>query len=363
MKTNCNTNIFLLINSIIILNLNIIQAQQADIPIGKYTDEWRDKTGLRVCFYNLENAFDCENDSLKNDDTFTPEGLNHWNYFKFKKKLNNIAKVFIAIGGWEPPEIIGVCEIENEKVIKQLLYYTALKKFNYRYIHYESNDFRGIDVALFYRPDKFKILHSNPIAIIDSSKLSSGTRDILYVMGVLPHQTNDTLHIFVNHWPSRYGGYAASIEKRNFAANVLRAKIDTILNNNNTASILIMGDFNDYPTDESITKYLNASINPRNISEKELLNTIYPYLIMNNVGTHKYQEHWGVLDQIIVSSAMITKNIGWKIKSTAVIFNADFLLIPDEMYLGQKTFRTYTGFRYQGGYSDHLPVFIDIICQ
>jgi predicted extracellular nuclease len=124
-----------------------------------------------------------------------------------------------------------------------------------------------------------------------------------------------------------------------------------------------MGDFNDYPTDESITKYLNASINPRNISEKQLLNTIYPYLIMNNVGTHKYQEHWGVLDQIIVSSAMITKNIGWKIKSTAVIFNADFLLIPDEMYLGQKTFRTYTGFRYQGGYSDHLPVFIDIICQ
>lgn len=213
MKTNIFLSFFSLIVLINYLFLPILYGQQTDIPIGTYVDDIRDKNTLRICFYNLENIFDCENDSLKNDDSFTPEGMNHWTYFRFKQKINNIAKVFIAMGGWEAPEIIGVCEIENNVAIHNLLHYTALKKINYQYIHYESNDFRGIDVALFYRPDKFQIIHSSPIVIIDSANLSFKTRDILYVTGVLPHQTQDTLHIFVNHWPSRYGGYAQSIEK------------------------------------------------------------------------------------------------------------------------------------------------------
>jgi len=345
------------------LPVELLFCQPDKIPIGKFEDGFRDINCLRICFYNLENYFDPENDSLKNDDAFTPDGSNHYTNYRFKKKTTNMAKVIIAMGGWEAPEIIGICEVENDNAIKKLIYNSALNTYKYRFIHYESGDSRGIDVALLYRPDKFKVIYSSPIIIADTGNNSLKTRDILYVKGISPFHPFDTLHILVNHWPSRYGGYAQSIEKRNLVASVLRQVIDSLLCNNKHAAILIMGDFNDYPYDESIVNYLNASSNPNELASNQLLNTMFPYLSMNNIGSHKYQEHWGLLDQIIVSQSMISGMNGWKIKSSAVIFNADFLLEPDEKFLGTKTLRTYSGMKYLGGYSDHLPVFIDVICQ
>lgn len=347
----------------IFLNISYLYSQQIDIPVGQFNDSLRGNNTLRVCFYNVENFFDTEKDSIKNDGAFTPSGSYRYAYTRFMKKVEDLGKVIVAMGGWEAPEIIGICEVENANAIEKLIFRSALNKYKYKYIHYESEDFRGIDVALLYRPDKFLVLYSQAIQIIDTTNKSFKTRNILYVKGISPSCQHDTLHLFVNHWPSRYGGYAQSIHKRNLAASVLRYHIDSIQTTNNYAAILVMGDFNDYPYNESISTYLKASTDVKKLTDDQLINTIFPYVSKNNIGSHKYREHWGLLDQIMVSQSMVRETKGWKIKTSAVIFDADFLLIPDERHMGKKPFRTYLGMKYLGGYSDHLPVFIDIICQ
>jgi predicted extracellular nuclease len=326
-------------------------------------DLQRDQNSVRICFYNLENFFDCDDNPAKDDNAFTPEGMNHWTKTKFERKANNIAKVFIAVGQWDLPEIIGVCEIENENVIKHLLYYTPLLSGRYKYIFYESKDTRGINVALFYRPDKFRVINSYPIPLADYLDTSYKTRDILYIQGVLGFQGKDTLHLFVNHWPSRFGGYAISMERRNNAAQTLRSKVDSLLAENPAVRILIMGDFNDYPDEQSITTYLRAPYNQKNYKEDELINMMYSYYDKNNIGTHKYQQYWGILDQIIVSHALYYASSGLRIKTTGQIFSPDFLLKEDNVHLGKKPFRTYLWIKYEGGFSDHLPVYIDLWCD
>jgi predicted extracellular nuclease len=322
--------------------------------------EQRGKNTLRVCFYNLENYFDCENNPHKNDDSFTPEGSSHWTKTRFDKKAKNIAKVFIAMGQWDLPEIIGVCEIENETAIRYLLYNTSLAKGNYEYVFYESPDIRGINVALFYKSSKFKVINSYPIPLIDTLKPYFKTRDILYVEGIM--NCKDTIHLFVNHWPSRYGGYAATIESRNLAAKTLRLKIDSLLLLNIEARILIMGDFNDYYYDESIATYLRA-YDTNNYKNGNLINMMFPYFNKNNAGTHKFQQHWGILDQIMVSSGLYYAKNGLRTQTTGKIFNADFLLEEDSKNMGKMPLRTYAGQRYIGGFSDHLPVYIDLVCD
>ena len=322
----------------------------------------RDSNTLRVCFYNVENFFDCEHDPHKNDAAFTPEGKYHWNTTRFNHKVNNIAKVFIAMGGGILPEIIGVCEIENETAIKSLLYKSPLKSQGYKYIYYRSPDRRGINVSLFYKEKDFKVAYSKPIPVIDSTNKQFKTRDILYVKGVW-QQCRDTLHLFVNHFPSRYGGYAASIGKRIFTANILRAAIDSILQMNPKAKILIMGDFNDYPYDESIVKYLRVPYKREKKDTVNFVNTMFSYFDKNNVGTNKYRKNWGILDQIIVSPPLYFSTSSLRTKGCGVIFDADFLLEKDETNMGVKPFRTYSGFSYKGGFSDHLPVYIDLICK
>jgi predicted extracellular nuclease len=327
-------------------------------------DLQRERNSVRVCFYNLENFFDyLDNPAKEGDDAFTPEGMNHWTKTRFEKKANNIAKVFIALGQWELPEIIGICEIENENVIKHLLYNTPLSAGKYKYVYYESRDTRGINLALLYRPDKFRVIDSYPISLTSDSDTSYKTRDILYVQGMLAFDCKDTLHLFVNHWPSRFGGYAVTMERRNHAASTLRLKVDSLLNMNPNVRILIMGDFNDYPEDKSINVYLRASSDLKNYREGELINMMYPYFSKNNVGTHKYQQYWGILDQIIVSHALYHLSSGLRIKTAGQIFSPDFLLEEDNVHLGIKPFRTYLWIKYSGGFSDHLPVYIDLLCD
>ncbi|MDR1793559.1 MAG: endonuclease [Bacteroidales bacterium] len=322
----------------------------------------RENSTLRICFYNLENFFDTIDNPDKNDDSFTPTGNNHWTSWRFHHKAQNIAKVLIAIGGLQVPDIVGVCEIENENVIKKLLYGSPLKKFDYQYFIFQSPDPRGINTALLYRPATFKVLEAMPIVVKIDNDTTFKTRNILYIKGLTTTKCKDTLHIFVNHWTSRYGGYANTIEKRNKTAQLLRLKVDTLLSQNPQAKILIMGDFNDYPDNESITKYLNAPYKARQSDGKSLVNMMYPYLEANNKGTNKFGQMWGILDQFFASFGLLNDTNGLHTVSEGVIFDADFLLIDDPQNMGKKTFRTYTGMSYTGGFSDHLPIFIDVGC-
>ena len=312
----------------------------------------------KVAFYNVENLFNPQDDSSKNDDAFTPKGLYHWTYKKYVRKVNNIAKVLLAMGTWEPPDIIGLAEIEDEAVLRKLCYDSPLKGYRYRFVHYESPDRRGVDVGLLYRPDRVRILRSTAIPVVFPFDTAARNRDILYAVAQFPN--GDSLHLFVNHWTSRYGGYAPTIPKRNYYASVVRARADSILRVEPSANILISGDFNDYLTDESIREVLRAGDidNPQH-SDYTLFDLRYRFLRMQNVGTHKHEDFWGCLDQIIVSPALLDEHSSLHIIGReAHIFKADFMVEPDEKYDGYKVYRTYLGPRYIGGYADHLPVFV-----
>ncbi|HIP36631.1 MAG TPA: endonuclease [Crocinitomix sp.] len=315
----------------------------------------QNNSGVRVMFYNVENLFHPSNDSLKNDDEFTPQGQRYWSYRRYNQKLNNIAKTIIAVGEWEAPAIIGLCEIENIQCLTDLVGKSPLKKFGYQIIHYECADKRGIDVALLYRSEYFTPISSQPF-VVNFGPNSRPTRDILYVKGIV--NGNDTLHCFVNHWPSRYGGQLATAPKREKAAQVLRHKYDSILSINPNANIIAMGDFNDHPDDVSMKDILKAKKDTVNLSSDDLVNLIWHYA--PQLGTHKFQHIWGVLDQFVVTQSLVFgHNNLYAPLQNAKIFKAPWLLENDDV--GQKLNRTYVGFKYHGGYSDHLPIYVDII--
>ncbi len=301
-------------------------------------------------FYNVENLFDIDNDTLTADDEFTPDGVRRWSYTRWDQKTNRIAKVIIASGEEQGVGMVGLCEIENRNVLNRLVFDSPLRNLKYNIIHKESPDKRGIDVALLYKPKVYQPLENRFIAVTLEGDTSYKTRDILYTKGIL--LDTDTLHIFVNHWPSRYGGVAATIPLRCNAANILRIITDSILNINANANILIMGDFNDYPNDESLTKCLGANF------DGKLIN-----LAMHSTdeGSYKHNGRWGFLDQIIVSRQFLKNEDGsLKIGSPQKVVRLSFLLEPDEKFTGNKPFRTFDGYKYRGGYSDHLPVMVTI---
>lgn len=314
-----------------------------------------DKTGIRIMFYNVENLFHPSDDPLKNDDEFTEEGTRHWTNKRYYDKLNKIAKTAIALGGWEPPAVIGLCEIENLQCLQDLIYTSPLKEFGYEIIHQESADERGIDVALLYRPAFFNFLSFNSFQLNfpDGSRAS---RDILYVKGLV---NGDTLNLFVNHWPSRYGGQLISEPKRQFAAEVLRSKFDSLMLVNPNSNIVAMGDFNDHPDDKSMFDILRAKKDTSSMESGDLLNLIWQYEFVK--GTHKFDHEWGILDQFIISPGLIYGNQGLIAPiNLAEIFDADYLLELEKDGIGKITNRTYVGFTYHGGYSDHLPIYMDV---
>ncbi len=328
--------------------INAQKLEKHEFPRGDY----------RIMFYNVENLFDIYDDSLKRDDDFTPDGRYFWNERKFYNKIQKISKVIIAVGQWELPEIVGLCEIENLYVLKQILNKTALRNINYGIVHKESPDARGIDVAMFYRKDSFSPISYQAIPVkFPFAKRT--TRDILHVKGLL--NSGDTIHVFVNHWPSRWGGQAETDRKRIFAASVLKHKTDSIFKANKNANIVIMGDFNDYPENTSIKKTLNTKFEYDNPQGGQLYNLAYYLQEEKNLGTHKHAGEWGMLDQLIVSGALL-KNENPIHTSTedAHVFKAPFLLEKDEKYVGVRANRMYIGFKYHGGFADHLPVYLDL---
>jgi len=307
---------------------------------------------LRIVFYNVENFFDPYPDTTTSYNEFTPEGERHWTEKRFQLKRQHIYKVIAALGGWEPVAVMGFAEIENRLVIEDLIRKTPLKNDHYSIVHFESNDHRGIDVGAIYLSDRLKLLHAEPIHLKDKNDSVLRTRDILYMKFLL---AGDTLHVFFNHWPSRYGGLLETQGLRHLASSVLKSFTDSICRVSLSPNILIMGDFNDDPDDESI-RFLTDSAGECG------LETLTPVPMYNHVkGTLKYQAGWNIFDQAIVSVALSKHSNGLGISSQEeMIFDAGFLLEKDEKNLGYKLNRTYAGFKYKGGYSDHLPVFVDI---
>ncbi len=324
------------------------------------TLDFNDNRGyLRIVSYNLENYYDPFNDSLTNDDDFTPEGNHFWTWDKYKDKQKKIYKVLSAIGGWELPEIVGLYEVENEFVLKDLLKNTPLKFRNYEIVHKESPDARGIDVAMLYRSDKFKLISKQFIPIVFPFDTAKKTRDILYARGYT--KDNDTLNIFVNHWPSRFGGRSESEMNRQIAAQTLRNKVDSIFRSNSLSNVIIIGDFNDEPEDVSVTDVLKAGHNFDSLAPGQLYNLAWYMKEKRGMGSLKFQGEWGLIDQIIVSNSMLMKNNSiYTSVDNAMVFKADFLTVPDDAFVGDKPFRTFIGFKYNGGFSDHYPIFLDL---
>ncbi|SHE99396.1 Endonuclease/Exonuclease/phosphatase family protein [Mariniphaga anaerophila] len=314
-----------------------------------------------ILSYNVENLFDVDDAPASNDEEFTPAGDRHWTHKRFRQKITNISKVILNSNGWTPPALVALCEIENRYVLNQLLTETPLQSFPYKIIHKDSPDQRGIDVALIYNENEFYPLEYKytPIRLSEDSVLDS--REILYVSGIV--RNTDTLHLFANHWPSRYSGIMESQPKRNLAAQTLRNEVTALQKKYHNPKIIIVGDFNDQPTDESVKDYLEAlatSGENQQINKNSLYNLSSSW-VNKEPGTIKYQSQWSVFDQVIVSGSLLHSENGLSTKADwAEIIRLPFLLENDERYGGQKPTRTYNGFRYNGGFSDHLPVLVKL---
>ncbi|WP_375559699.1 endonuclease/exonuclease/phosphatase family protein [Bernardetia sp. OM2101] len=306
-----------------------------------------------VAFYNVENLFDTEDDPNTFDDDFTPNGKQKWTTERYKQKIKKIAKVISMIGDEDGAELIGLCEIENESVLKDLINDPQLKKYGYNYIHYDSPDERGIDVALLYKEPVFKVTASKNY---ETKLKDDKTRDVLWVAGTLE---GEEIHLIVNHWSSRGGGEEKSRPKRMTSALVARQIVDDLEAKNPNAKILLMGDFNDEPFNESITKGLEAIETP-DIKGKQLFN-VFASLEKSGKGTYNYKGDWNMLDQMIINKGFfVTKNNakGWRFID-GNIYDQDFLKEASGKYKGNP-FRTYVGTKYLGGTSDHFPIYVHL---
>lgn len=317
------------------------------------SSELKDFNGQMLAFYNVENLFDTKNDPRVNDEDFLPKGKLEWTKDRYDAKLKNIALVMDRLKG-DLPIFMGMVEVENKTVVEDLITKTSLKEGNYGISHKDSPDKRGIDVALIYRKDFAKMLSSEALNIDLGDVL---TRDILYTKFEL--KGGEILHTFVNHWPSRRKGQEASEYKRVKAAKVLKAKVDEVLKADPNANIVIMGDFNDYPDNKSLKHILKAGTDTRKLYN--LAYKMHKAAKDTDRGSHSYKGEWGMLDQIIISPNMLDQRGNFAIKpSDFDVFYREFLIFQHPKYKTYQPNRTYAGPKYIGGYSDHLPVFVEL---
>lgn len=329
------------------------------ITIFCFPQEKKVNQEFTFMFYNTENFFDCENDSTSQDDEFTPKGDRRWNYSRLHLKADHIAKVLLAAGKWNAPVVIGLCEIESQLVLEILTKQTPLNKFGYKIIHKDSPDNRGIDVAMIYRNEIFKPYAYKAISVIDSLNSNFKTRDILLVSGIL--NNCDTIHFLVNHWPSRYGGIMETFQYRSLAAGILKKSIQKLFSEYPKARIICMGDFNDTPQDQSLLQTLNAVKTDDPETSGEMINLSFKWMDQS-IQTIKNVYSWQVFDQWIVSDYFTKSNKCIKFDKVE-IFDDAFLLEPDKKYGGVKPKRSYIGYKYQDGFSDHLPILLRFSIQ
>lgn len=344
-----------LLLSVLLLLLSCRLAGQAQAVSG-------DSIVFRVASYNVENLFDCRHDTLHDDYEFLPDATRHWTYSKYRKKLDNLARVITALGGWTPPALVALCEVENDSVLTDLTRYSALRNHDYRYILTHSDDLRGIDVALLYQRALFKPIHQQSLRVEKPRKNDRPTRDILYVSGLLLN--GDTLDVLVGHFPSRRGGAKQSAPYREKAALCIKAVADSLFRIRKRAQILVMGDFNDYPHSRLVRETLQAELSPLSPTlpdERKLYHLLARQAAeAKHTGSYKYQGAWQWLDHILVSGSLLLQDAPLHTsEQRAGVFAPPFLLTEDPKYGGMQPFRTYYGMKYQGGYSDHLPMYAE----
>ncbi len=317
------------------------KAQHTD-TLNNFKDVW-------VMFYNVENLFDDIDDPHNGDDEFQKKGLRAWSTNKYNSKIKKISQALLASNDWQPPALIGLSEIENRKVLNDLVEKSLLKDTDYKILHKESGDHRGIDVGLLFDPAKCTLIDSGFYEVrLDEKKCS---REILYAMLSID---SDTLHVFVCHWPSRYSGALSSNAYRMLASNLLIEQYKSLCEIYDNPKVLIMGDFNDEPKDESLTNLIKKSLVKKNKTLVNLMDDDF------EMGTLKYQNQWFIFDQFICSTSLLETSSGLSISDKPKICNLPFLIVNDKKYLETKPFRTFVGYKYEGGYSDHLPILIKL---
>lgn len=307
--------------------------------------------------WNLENLFDTVNDYGRADEEYLPGSIKNWTGRKLEKKLYNLARVIHSMNDGRGPDILGVVETEHRVLLENLID-KYLSDLNYTTAYLESPDERGIDNGLIYRKNKFNVLSISG----DTVRLQDKHTTRLILNADLLTGYGDTLHIFVNHWPSRVSGENESAANRIAAAKVLRKKVDNILGNNPGSLLLILGDFNDEPTSVSILNVLKAQpilcgsiAGERPESEDSGLYNLSYTLYNEGFGTYKYKNDWNMLDQIIVSKELVNGGRIHFICNSFSIYKPYFLITHSGKFKGTP-FPTYGGNKYLGGYSDHFPV-------
>lgn len=314
-----------------------------------------------IGFYNLENLFDTLDSPTTNDADFLPGGRLHWDSEKYQIKEANMAKVISLLAADKTPDgvaLLGVSEVENRKVLEDLVNQPALKSRNYQIVHFDSPDERGIDVGLLYQAKYFKVTGAEavPVYLFEKDSARDFTRDVLHVTGLFD---GEPLHVLVNHWPSRSGGEKASAPKRAEAAKVCRHVVDSLLAIDPNTKIIVMGDLNDDPKNKSVTQYLGAVPSAENMKEADLYNPMYD-LYQNGDGTLAYNDAWNLFDQLIVSKGLVWKKAGgWQFYKP-VVFRQPWMFQEDGAFKGYPL-RTFVGDIFLNGYSDHLPVYMLLI--
>lgn len=318
----------------------------------------KDYKPVIISFYNLENLFDTLDNTMINDEEFLPSGPRNYNGTIYFDKLDKLATVISQIGtemNADGPALLGVAEVENDTVLNDLIKHKLIEKRKYKIVHYDSKDARGIDVGLLYNPKYFTVEASDKlyVQLPGGSKDAYFTRDILWVKGKLD---GETIHVYVNHWPSRSGGEKRSAPGRNAAAQVCKNHIDSIAKIEPNAKIIIMGDLNDDPINESVAEILGAKPKSDQVTKGGLYNP-WTELYKKGTGTLAYQDAWGLFDQIIISFPWINKNQSGLFFYQQHIFFREYLVENQGRYKGYPM-RTWDGNTYRGGYSDHFPTYL-----
>lgn len=311
-----------------------------------------------ISFYNLENLYDTLDNPLVSDEEFTPTGPKNYNTTIYFDKLGKLSSVISQIGtefNPDGPALLGVAEIENDTVLTDLINQPLLKSRNYKIVHYDSRDARGVDVGLLYNPKYFEVEQSDKlyVPLPGGSKDSRFTRDVLWVKGKLD---GETIHVYVNHWPSRSGGEERSAPAREAAAAVCRQHIDSILKKEPNAKIVLMGDLNDDPVNNSVAKVLGAKGKMEEVEKGGLFNPWFD-LYKSGTGTLAYQDSWNLFDQIIISQPWLKKNGDGFFFYRTGIFTREFMKENIGKWKGYPM-RTWDGNTYRGGYSDHFPTYL-----
>lgn len=318
----------------------------------------------KIVFYNLENFFDTINDPEVKDDEFTPEGPKNWNHAKYTKKLHNVERVLfdIAAINKDYPVVIGVSEVENRTVLEDIVATRKLAPANYRISHFDSPEARGVDVAFLYRPDVFKLEGQYPVKTVIPSLPGFKTRDILTMWGMIE---NEPFFFMVAHWPSRLGGKEVSEFKRIAVAEQMRSIADSVLAANPATKVVMMGDFNDDPIDKSIAQGLAAKFKMKELVQGDLYNP-YADMLKAGYGSLAYGDAWNIFDNIVVTENLAKGSTGTLKLQKAPgskfygnIFKQHYMVQKEGQYKGYPL-RTYVGNNFQGGFSDHFPVYIYI---